>query len=170
MFFTLTSRGDQYSFPRRSLFLPEEISIPSQTAHYSFPEEISIPSRAGQYSRPAFARYWLRGVRAKKVLICWAFAVGVPSLPGAAATGFTSTSRGGQYSFPGEISIPSRAGQYYRLSGRVQLAVPHLYGTAASPTSSVVAAITLSGTTTRRHLRHRVSAAYTKTNRCWRGD
>ena len=46
------SRRGQHFFPWRSVFFPEEISIPSRIAHYSIPEEISIPSRAGQY-------YWL---------------------------------------------------------------------------------------------------------------
>jgi hypothetical protein len=100
--------------------LPGRVSISSQEGHYFCPEEISILSRGGQHSFPRrsaflpeevsiFDRRSSTGgfdsVRAKKVLICGAFAVVVTPVAVGDTTGFSDAFPRRSAFLPEQISI-----------------------------------------------------------------
>jgi hypothetical protein len=107
-------------FPGRSVFLPEEVSIPSQAGQYFCPEEISIPSQGDQHSFPRrsaslpervsiFFRRSRAGdfysVRAKKVTICGVFVVVIMPVPVGDTTEFSDAFPRRSVLLPQKISI-----------------------------------------------------------------
>jgi len=167
---SIPSRGGRYFCPRRSVFLPEEISIPSRGGQYSSPGEISIPSRAGQYYRPAFARYWLRRRSREE-------SSHLRGICGWCSASARRRRHRFYVDFPRRSVFLSRRDQYSFPSGSVLPAIrPRTASCAASLRDGGIANIASGrGDNPLRDDHAQVPPpssvrAYTKTNRCWRGD